>query len=389
MNFFQKLFHRKTTEEVLNDNWDEIQNEKESLNLKDAGVRERFVLNCLEEMQEASAELDRVNAEYSLVTSYLTDMEEIDALPKEERKTLEQIARHLHDLRKEHDTYVLSESLMTEAEYNRMELLCEEVPEGYKRLRDEEDYRSKVKQDLGRIGKERSAYDYRRNEVKGNILNARGIATIVMVAGVVLILILLALQLALKLDVTIGYYITVAALAISLTIIYVRYTDEVREKKRIDNTINELILLENKVKIRYVNNKNLLDYLYTKFDVKSAAELNDLYTRYTREKEERRKFERNEAIYEDELSRLVKLLKSYQIKDPEIWIHQSDALYDNREMVEIRHSYIGRRQKLRKRMEYNQQIAFEASDEIKGIIADYPESADSVINLVNSFEENK
>ncbi|MCR4729195.1 MAG: hypothetical protein K5796_11205 [Lachnospiraceae bacterium] len=388
MGFWKKLFgKRKKDEEEYTAEWDRVQSEKNSLNMKDSSVRQRYVVNCLEQMREASSELDRINAEYALVTSYLTDMEDIEALEGDAKAQIESIARHIHDLRRTHDDYVLKPSLMTDEEYSAMELMESEAEEGIGKLTKEEDYREKVKSDLNRIDKERSAYEYRRREIRSSIENSKGVATIAMTAAVVLIIILLAIQTFLKYDVAIGYYITIIILAITVTVIYVRYTDRISEKKRVDNTINELILLENKVKIRYVNNRNLLEYLYTKYGVSGAAELKDLWERYKKEKEERRNFERNEAVYEDELSRLIRLLRKLDISYPDVWMHQTDALYDSREMVEIRHKLIGRRQKLRKRLEYNEQIAREASDEIKGIIRDYPEYADSVMRLVEQYEK--
>lgn len=390
MGFFKRLFGKNKGEDPSDfSEWDRVQSEKESLDLKDPVVREQYVRNCLDEMKEASDELDRINAEYALVTSYLTDMEEVEAVPEKEKNELADIAKHIHDLRKSHDSYVLTPSLISSAEYDRMDVMCDEVPDGIKKMKAEEEYKQKVKEDLLRIGRERKAYDYRKKELISFLANSRYIASLVIVAVVVLVIILFALSMLLNLEVAIGYYISIALAAISLTVIYVRYANGVTEKGRIENTINELILLENKVKIRYVNNKNLLDYYHTKFGVNNSAELQSLYEKFIKEKEDRKRFERNEAIYEEELSRLVKILKQFSIKDPQIWIHQTDALYDSREMVEIRHGLIGRRQKLRKQMEYNEQIALEASDEIKTIINDYPDYASSVMALVDAYEKEK
>ena len=389
MGFWKNLFRRKkindfdlTDYEAEGKGWED----RSSLNLKDPVVREQYVMNCLDEMHEASAELDRINSEYALVTSYLTDMEDIENLPKEDKEQIEHIARHIHDLRKTHDAYVLKPSLMTEEEFNRMAAMEEEAKEGISKLSEQENYRDKVKSDLNRIDKERSAYDYRRREVASSIENYRTFVTIALFTAAVLIVLLLALDFFTNLNVNYGYYATIIIFAVALTVLYVKYTDRVSEKKRIDNTANELILLENKVKIRYVNNRNLLDYLYTKYSVGSAGELKSLYERYVKEKEDRRNFERNEAVYEDELARLIRALKNQKIVTPEIWIHQTDALYDSREMVEIRHRLIGRRQKLRKQLEYNEKIATDNGDEIKRIIKDYPESANSILRLVEQYE---
>lgn len=385
MGFLTKLFKKKTENES---EWDKVVGEREDLNMDDPYVREQYVISCLEQMHEASSEIDRINDEYSLVTAYLTDMEEIEAITGDDKTELEDIARHLHDLRKAHDKYVLTPSTMTESEYNHMNVMADEVEEGIKRLEEEEDYKARVKSDLSRISHERDAYSMRRHDLSSSIDNTKGIAMIAIWASAILVIVLFILHLTLKIDVSIGYYIAVALVAVSITIIYLKYTDYVSEKRRVESTINELILLENKVKIRYVNNKNLLDYLYTKFDTESAAKLKNLYERFLKEKEARRSFEKNEAIYEDELSRLIRRLKNQRISYPEVWINQSDAIYDNREMVEIRHRLIARRQKLRKQLEYNEQIAIEASDEVKDIMKSYPASAESLLEIVQKYDKN-
>ncbi|MCR5278483.1 MAG: hypothetical protein K6E19_03490 [Lachnospiraceae bacterium] len=381
------MFKRKhNTPEYDESSWDKILEEKSELDMKDPVVREQYVMNCLEQMHDASTELDRINNEYAVVTGYLTDMEDVESLPKDVKDELSAIAGHIKKLRQNHDAYVLKPSLMTEEEFGRMERIADIAEEGIEKLSKEEDYKEKVKRDLKRIDKERNAYEFRRRDITASIDNSRGVATIVMVSAVLLIVILFALQILLHFDVTIGYYLTVIFVAVAVTVIYLKYADRVREKKSIDNTINELILLENKVKIRYVNNKNLLDYLYTKYDVSSAAELEDLFERYQKEKVDRREFAKNQAAYEDELERLLAILKKQKLSYPDVWIHQTDALQDPREMVEIRPRLIGRRQKLRKQLEYNESVAIEAGDEIKTIIKDYPEYAESILKIVNQYE---
>lgn len=385
MGFLSKLFKKNKDNDSA---WDELAAGRAELDMSNPLVREQYVISCLEQMKEASAEIDRINAEYAVVTSYLMDMEEIEALPEEDKKELADIARHIKELRKAHDKYVLTPSTMTEREYNHIDAMYDEVEDGIKKMKEEEAYREKVKSDLKRIDREMSAFRMRQREVKSAMENARGVATIAIVAAGVLIVILFLLQVLLDLNVVLGYYIAVILIAVTMTAIYLKYNSYSTEKAKVDRSINELILLENKVKIRYVNNKNLLDYLYTKYEVDSSAHLKDLFERFLKEKEARRSFEKNEAVYEDEVSRLLRRLRNLRIKDPEIWLHQSDALFDNREMVEIRHNLIGRRQKLRKQIEYNEQIAIEASDEVKDVIKDFPEARDSLLDLVNKYGNN-
>ena len=382
MGFLDELFRKKNTPESA---WDEVASSRDNINMNDPYLREQYVISCLEQMKDASDEMDRINEEYATVNSYLADLEEIEKLPPDEKEDLDKIARNIHDLRKDHEKYAKTPSLMTDKEYEKMEAIASEAQEGIDKLTKEEDYKAKVKSDLARIDTERTAYEMRRREVTRDLENSRGIAMIAMVAAAVLIVILLLLQVLLKLDVAIGYYITVGITAIAVTWVYIKYTDYVREKKRIESTSNSLILLENKVKIRYVNNKNLLDYLYTKYQVSSAAELKDLHAKYLKERENRRAFAKNEAAYETETAKLLRRLRNMNIKDPDVWVYQSDAIYDHRELVEVRHNLIGRRQKLRKQLEYNQEIASEARDEVKDVIKRYPQAADSLMETVNKF----
>lgn len=382
MGFFKKLFAKKSIEES---SWDEVQESKDTIDMTNPFLREQYVISCLEQMKEASAEIDRINEEYTEVTSYLTDMEEIEDIPSDEKRELEELARYIHDLKMHHDKLAQKKSLMPDHEYNQIERICDDIPDAVKKMESEEQYKVKVKNDLARISKERDAYAYRKYEISSSIENSRGATVIFMGTAAALIVILFALQIFMKWDVVIGYYITVALLAISVTVTYVKYADAVNEKKRIESTSNELILLENKVKIRYVNNKNLLDYLYTKYETTSAAQLRARYEAFLKERELRKQFEKNEAQYEEAVDKLLRKLKKQRIKDPELWLHQYEAIYDNREMVEVRHHLIGRRQKLRKQLEYNEQIALEASDEVKDVMRRFPEAAPSLMELVEKY----
>ena len=82
-------------------------------------------------------------------------------------------------------------------------------------------------------------------------------------------------------------------------------------------------------------------------------------------------------------------LRRYQVKDPMVWLHQTKALLDKKEMVEIRHSLIIRRQSLRRRMDYNKEvIAGNAQAEIKDLVEQYPKYAKEILDIVGQYEKN-
>lgn len=391
MGFLARLFCRKKTEysdaDYKEPDLSGIEEKKrERISLKDAYARERFVENCLEQIKEASGEIDAYEAEYDEVTSKLMDMEEIDNLSSQDRKNVTAIAQNLIELRKEHDNYVCLETKISQDDYLKMERIEDRFDEVLRKLEAQEEYQGRIKQDLLRIDRERSAYDYRNNELTGDIASIREISFIITGSCVVLLGLLAVMKFAFKLNVIVGLYITVFLTAVALTFIYIKYLDFVREKKRVNNASNELILLNNKVKIRYVNNKHLLDYLYSKYGVEKASQLKSLYEQFVAERELRRKFEKNEFAYREESVKLITLLQKNNIKDANIWLHQYEALVNSRDMVEIRHKLISRRQKLRKQMEYNRNIANDASDEVREVIDNYPESAQSILKMIEIME---
>ena len=202
------------------------------------------------------------------------------------------------------------------------------------------------------------------------------------------ILLLLLLQFFLDMDTKAGYLVTAAAAALAITVIYVKHVDARKELHRVETGINKIILLQNKVKIRYVNNTNLLDYLYLKYGVSSAKELMDAWENYQIEKAEREKLRKAELDLDYNQQELLQILKCYQIKDPAIWLHQTEAILDHKEMVEIRHNLIIRRQSLRRRMDYNKEVVAGGSQkEIKELVEKYPQYAKEVMASVEEYEK--
>ena len=82
---------------------------------------------------------------------------------------------------------------------------------------------------------------------------------------------------------------------------------------------------------------------------------------------------------------IVKLLKRYRLHDPLIWTCQTEAIIDPREMVEVRHNLITRRQNLRKQMDYNRELADSAQNEIKELASMYPVYAPEIAKMVEMY----
>jgi hypothetical protein len=363
---------KNNVKESDEEEWDHLIYARDDIDFNDHAQGMQYIDNCFEQMEEAAKELNTLTGEYNLVTSYLTDMEEIEALPDEEREEVNRLAGKLAGLDREIVGYREKRDRMSDADYHRIRRQESEIEAGIKKIRENEKYASLIKKDLRRLDGERQAYAYRRSELETMLANFRGMAVIFLSAFVFCILLLLVLQFGFEMDTAVGYFISTGAVAIALTVICVKFMDADRELSKVEKTINKLIQLQNKVKIRYVNNAQLLEYQYMKYDTDSAANLEKLWALYQDEKEQRKQYAEAEAKTEYYRQQLISQLAKYRVKDPGRWIHQTAALLDPREMVEIRHELILRRQSLRKQMDYNNQVEETAKKEILYIADAHP-----------------
>ncbi|MCI9219560.1 MAG: hypothetical protein HFH94_07470 [Lachnospiraceae bacterium] len=383
MGFWSKLFRKKRYQESGSEDWENIVYDRDDVDFTEEEERSRYIANCLEQIKEATKEIGLLTGEYSLITSYLTDMEEIEALPESEREGLDSIAGRLVALEQESKRYRGRKNRMKDADYYRLREHESEIKEGIAKLKECEEYGGKVKQDLQRLDRERHAYEYRREELNSLMDNLRGMTVIFVTAFTMCMVMLAVLQFAFHMDTRIGYLVAVAAVAVAVTVTWVKYTDEDKELHQVEIAVNKLILLQNRVKIRYVNNRNLIDYLYIKYGTDSAASLNRLWTQYQREKDERREFAEAEGKAEYYRRQLLHKLSRYRIATPERWLNQAAALLDKREMVEMRHELILRRQTLRKQMDYNNNVAEIARKEIMDVADKYPAYASEIMEMVS------
>ncbi len=368
------------------EDWNEIVYDRDDLQIKDKRQREEYVMGCLEQIAEASKELETLQFEYNMVTSYLKDMEEIEALPDEEKTELIASAMKIEALEDQQSGYRERKVRMSDEKFRQMERLEEEVQEGYEKLTKAENYQDLIKRDLRKLDGEKHAYLFRKNELLRMIEDTRSMTIVCTVAMVACIFILLILQFGFGMNTKIGYLAAAAVGAIGITVIFLKHSDSVKELAQVENGIGRIIRLQNTVKIRYVNNTNLLEYLHVKYNVESASELGKSWQQYQDERDERKSYQQAERQLDESKKELLHVLRRYQVKDPMIWIHQAKAILDKKEMVEIRHNLIIRRQSLRRRMDYNKEvIAGKAQAEIKDLVDKYPQYAKEILKIVGQY----
>lgn len=365
--------------------WNTIVSDRTYLNINDSYQREKYIRSLVEQVKDASTQLDKLSYEYNVVTAVLKDMDELEALPVSEKNRISETAKKILYYQKEKQEYQNKKSRLTDSQFYRMEQYEDSAPRIYEDMHKAEKYREMIKDDLSRLEGEKHAFQYRKSELKHGMNDSRGMAIICMLAMALLMCMLAIMQFGFEMKTGIGYVITIVTGAIALAVIYARFIDQSKELKRVEKGMNRIILLQNTVKIRYVNNVNLLDYLYLKYNVKSAREWKTLCDVYEEEKRARTINEMNEEELDYQQSELLNILRNYQLSDARLWLRSPLALYDHREMVEIRHEHIIRRQKLRAQMDYNRRMAKEGEKELRAFIAEYPQHSKEAIAMMDRY----
>ena len=202
-----KRFFKKKTEPVEEDDWEQVVYTRNGVNFEEEDQRKRYIVNCLEQITEASREIDLLTGEYTLVTSYLTDMEEIEALPAQQRGEINRTAGKISALEQERSKYREKKNRMKDADYYAIRKREDEIEEGIQKIREGEKYGNLVRQDLHRLDGERHAYEYRRNELENLMNNQRGMAVIFLTALIVCVIMLAVLQFAFEMDTYVGYFL--------------------------------------------------------------------------------------------------------------------------------------------------------------------------------------
>ncbi|MCL2718086.1 MAG: hypothetical protein FWE14_04825 [Lachnospiraceae bacterium] len=391
MKIFRKILKRFRKEHNYPDKfdvWDDVVFNRGNIDFHDREQRFDYIKNCLNQIKDATMEIDNLNAEYNVVTSQLKDMEEIESLPAEDALLLKDAATKLININKTRSGYEQKPVPIEEAAYHKIDALHDQVEEGLFKLEEAEVYQVKIKQDMKHLAGEKEAYTYRKYDLQRLIEDLRAIMVVCLTAVALCIVLLLILQFGFAMNTQIGYLLAAGATAIAITLIFMKHNNGMRELKRVEKSINKIILLHNSVKIRYINNTNLLEYLHIKYGVRNSSELKKVYGLYLEEKKRREDFKQMEKDLDLAERGILRILRSMRLSDPMIWLHQPAAILDRKEMVEVRHNLIIRRQSLRKRMDYNREIvAKKAQDEIKDMVDMYPSYAAGILDLVADYEK--
>ena len=344
------------------------------------------VLRTVQECCASIVEIDQQNAlskqEYELVTSRLTDIQRIDRITGEDRESLIEVCKRIIRLTQERNSYKNRSLTITDSQIRRFDRYEDSLDVEVKKMYDAEVYQKAIDSDMAYLQEEKKNLHQEQKEIVERQNALKGMAKILIVLIISLFALFVAIYYALDVDMTYPYLGTILLAAISSTAIFVESNRNRQGIVLVGRKINKAISLHNRVKIKYINNQNMLDYNRDKFHVKDAADFEKQWIEYRRAKDYERKFQENTEQLNKRQELLLLILKSRQVAEPDLWLSQTLAIVDPREMVEIRHALNVQRGKLRDTIAYNKNARSKMSAKIKQMVRENPKIKKEIIALM-------
>lgn len=334
--------------------------------------QENYIESQYDIIRECNQFINDAKAEYKVVGSYFSDIQLIDTQPEEIREQIRNVAKSIDELSVDRRIYKNEESKVSMSRYRQMARDEKNIVDSIKKLQNNESFQQLVKRDMKLLEGEIAALRIAAEELVERQEMFRKISVASVIAFGLLFLVMIFHGLTTEEEFGIGFLVILLLATIFLTVEVVIYTKTIYEVRLTQKKLHKAIILSNRVKIKYLNATNLVEYQYAKFDVKSSYELSEEYQLYLEAKRQKENYRRATIELSLQEEKLLELLSNPPLFDSKIWLSQVRALYDAKEMVEIRHGYSVRRQILRNQIEESQKKAEDAARTLNDLMVTNP-----------------
>ena len=378
--FFSKFRNKKT-----DGNGEQLEQEKRYEKLIEPSQKTYHVVDMCEQMIDAAREFEDAKSEYDKVSSYINDVKIVEGLGEKDKKIVAELASNVAKLNAARKEMLKTEQKISDSQFAQMQELEDDVPKSIKLLRTNEKYLNSINRDLKTLEGEKTAWEISKEDCKDEMRQLRRLAVLLTVVFAMAVVFCLVSSVVAEMDTSLMMVISAFIAVLVGAYIFLKYQDCQSEIQKCDVNRNYAITLENRVKIKYVNMKNAVDYACEKYHVKNADELEEVYGLYLEAVKEREKFRKTNDDLEYYNNELVKTLEKFNLYDEKIWVNYAKAIIDNKEMVELKHDLVARKQKLRGRMEYNLNAITELKRDIlinKNQLGDRVEQVNTILKRV-------
>ena len=244
-----------------------------------------------------------------------------------------------------------------------------------------------VRRDRDNLEGEKSEWNYYRESITREQKILKVVLWVVLAVFLLEFSGLLYVKYGLYRDTTLYLMIFLFGAAVVSGFCILRIQNNQSEFQRAQASINRAITISNQMKAKYVNVTNAVDYACEKFHVRNSMELGYLWDQYLEMVKERETATRANDDLEYFSRKLVRELRNYQFHDASIWVSQAVALVDKKEMVEVKHYLIVRRQKLRSRIEKQVEDIQESRKQLSDLLKEHQEYRQEILDVLRSIDQ--
>ena len=354
---------------------------------------ERNREDCLQVLEENCQQIvdmkklsENAKIEYQAVTEYLTDIQKVERMPEGERRGLNDAANKILQLTKEKEQYQKQENSVSNPCFRILQKYEGSLMEELKNMREKEEYRTVVQNDMRQLEAEKVALRYEYDNLPAKQIELKRIALAMSAIVCSLFVLFFVLQEAMEQNMTVPFIMTVVmAAGVAAYVFWEAYHNRY-ERAALEQKLNRAIHLLNKVKIKYINNTSSLDYSYSKYNVSSSMELEYLIKEYRKAKEAERTMEGNADRLKHYRDKLLDILELYEIKDREIWLHQLSVLIHEEEFAEMKQSLERRREGLVEKMDGYAKTRDVCFEHMHQILEEFPDLKEALLTLMKQYE---
>lgn len=396
MGFFDRFRKKKKYEEykvnidldeiLKNDNELEEEIEQEET-LTTPQERLDFVKSQCEIVIESGKNIDNYKKEYQVVKAYLDDIYKLEHLPPEHRTEVLETAKRIVDLTKHRKRYQDNPGDLEEGKFAYLAQFDDDMSDILKSYQNDEKYMLALKKDVSMLEAEKINLKYEKRDMLKRQIQIKGFSVIAMIGLTAIFIVFIIASEKYNIDVE-GIFIVVLLLAT----VYVAIV-AIMSKKTIETLkLNELKMvkvtkLQNRAKIKYINAINNVEYQRSKYGVKDARDMGEIFEKYVNMKLEKEQYQHATS----ELAKLgnifAALLNTYDLYDPNIWVAQARALVEPKEMQNVKNNLISRRKKLKEQIDYNVNLTKKAKEKIFDLIKEHPSEKKAILNVINNVNE--
>ena len=339
-----------------------------------------------EQVAESSKYINELKRENAVVDSYITDIQKIESLPDELRKGIRKYSEEVLLLEKKRNDFHNKSQTLSREKYQKFEQYDDEFPKALVNLQNDEKYCNAVKHDMRILEAEKISLKEDMDTYSKREVGVRNL-TIILLFSMVIVSTIFFVSGIMKTEAGKTIFMVVLAIAVLLVAsVFALQRGSLYQFRLAERKLARTITLLNKVKIKYVNIYNSVDYQCEKYGVKNSYQLSREYEAYLNDKKATERYRSSTIELDDAMLGLNKVLNALNLYDASVWESQVSALSNDKEMKEIKKGLEARRKKLKEQIEYNIERIGYAKKNVIAYIKKHPERSREIMEIVDSYD---